>query len=231
MASLPLEHDGTYRLEPPGGGRDRGDGALTPELRAQAVSIEAVARGYGLDFHRVEFQLLDARDVNGIAAYGGFPVRYPSWRHGMEFERLDKGYSWGLSKIYELVINNDPVVAYLVRSNSKLEQKLVMAHVFGHADFFKHNCWFAATDRKMLDRMGHHSARVRRHIDRQGLETVERFLDQALSLETLIDPYLPLRALMRTQGAGAVPTFATGPAYERGRVVDLVGAPERGGGP
>ena len=214
--------------ERPAEGRP-GTGSLTPELRAQAESIEAVARGYGLDFFRVDFQLLDARDVNGIAAYGGFPVRYPSWRHGMEFERLDKGYTWGLSKIYELVINNDPVVAYLVRSNSRLEQKLVMAHVFGHADFFKHNCWFAATDRRMLDRMGHHSARVRRHIDVQGLEPVERFLDLALSVETLIDPYLPLRALMRSTGAGdqgagsdaaalpaAGPSFAGGPAYEPG---------------
>src|SRR5688572_12634984 len=166
---------------------------LPPRLAAQARSIEALARAQGLDFFPVSFQLLDARDVNGVAAYGGFPVRYPSWRHGMEFERLEKGYAWGLSKIYELVINTDPVVAYLVRSNSDLEQKLVMAHVCGHADFFTHNCWFAATDRNMLQTMGHHATVVRRSIDRHGIEAVERFLDLALSLENLIDPYLPLR--------------------------------------
>ena len=174
--------------------------ALPRDLAEQAQRTEALARAHGLDFFPVVFQLLDARDVNGIAAYGGFPVRYPSWRHGMEFERLDKGYSWGLSKIYELVINNDPVVAYLVKSNSRLEQKLVMAHVFGHADFFRHNCWFAATERHMLDRMGSHSTRVRRYIDRHGLECVERFLDLALSLETLVDPYLPLRHQLAGQG-------------------------------
>jgi stage V sporulation protein R len=173
-------------------------GSLPPHLAEQAERTERLARSHGLDFFDVVFELLDAVDVNGIAAYGGFPVRYPSWRHGMEFERLDKGYSWGLSKIYELVINNDPVVAYLVRSNSDLEQKLVMAHVMGHADFFKHNGWFAATDRKMLDHMGSHSTRVRRYIDKYGLETVERFLDQVLSLENLIDPYLPLRAHMQS---------------------------------
>lgn len=177
--------------------------ALPPDLAAQAEHTERVARDYGLDFYPVVFQLLDARDVNGVAAYGGFPVRYPSWRHGMEFERLDKGYSWGLSKIYELVINNDPVVAYLVKSNSRLEQKLVMAHVFGHADFFKHNCWFAATERHMLNRMGSHSTRVRRYIDRHGLECVERFLDLALSLETLVDPYLPLRNRLAGDSDGA----------------------------
>jgi stage V sporulation protein R len=179
------------------GGLPQREGSLPPHLAAQARRIEDLARQEGLDFFGLRFQLLDARDVNGVAAYGGFPVRYPSWRHGMEFERLEKGYSWGLSKIYELVINTDPVVAYLVRSNSDLEQKLVMAHVCGHADFFKHNCWYAATDRGMLDTMARHATLVRRHIDRQGLEPVERFLDQVLSLENLIDPYLPLRARLR----------------------------------
>lgn len=166
---------------------------LPPALAAEAARIERAARAQGLDFPRLEFHLLDAHDVNGVAAYGGFPVRYPSWRHGMEFERLDKGYSWGLSKIYELVINTDPVVAYLVRSNSLLEQKLVMAHVCGHADFFTHNVWFSGTDRGMLETMGRHATSVRRSIDRFGLEVVERFMDLALSLESLIDPYLPLR--------------------------------------
>jgi stage V sporulation protein R len=166
---------------------------LPAALKFQAVVIESAAREAGLDSFEVVFELLDAKDVNGVAAYGGFPVRYPSWRFGMEFERLEKGRRWGLSKIYELVINNDPTYAYLVRSNSLLEQKLVMAHVYGHADFFKNNLWFAPTDRKMLDTMGAHSTRVRRYIDLVGLDRVERFIDLALSVDTLVDPYLPLR--------------------------------------
>ena len=113
-----------------------GGRSLSPELLAQAREIEAVARERGLDFFEVVFEMLDAKDVNAVASYGGFPVRYPSWRFGMEYERLEKGYRYGLSKIYELVINNDPTYAYLVRTNSGMEQKLVMAHVFGHADFF-----------------------------------------------------------------------------------------------
>jgi stage V sporulation protein R len=168
---------------------------LPAALKYQAVIIESAAREAGLDFFDVVFELLDARDVNGVAAYGGFPVRYPSWRFGMEFERLEKGRRWGLSKIYELVINNDPTYAYLVRSNSLLEQKLVMAHVYGHADFFKHNLWFSPTDRHMLDTMGNHSTRIRRYVDTLGQDVVERFMDCALSLDTLIDPYLPLRAM------------------------------------
>jgi len=172
---------------------------LSPQLRFHAERIERVARDSGLDFFPVVFEMLDARDVNGVAAYGGFPVRYPSWRFGMEFERLDKGYSWGLSKIYELVINNDPTYAYLVRSNSDMEQKLVMAHVFGHADFFKHNVWFSPTNRHMLDSMANHGTRLRRYIDSYGQDTVETFLDRALSLDNLVDPFLPLRT--RLQGS------------------------------
>jgi stage V sporulation protein R len=167
---------------------------LSAELKYNALVIEAAARDAGLDFHEVVFECLDARDVNGIAAYGGFPVRYPSWRFGMDFERLQKGHDWGLSKIYELVINTDPVVAYLVRSNSLLEQKLVMAHVFGHADFFKNNACFAGSDLGMLDTMARHSALVRRIVDGVGQERTEAFLDRLLSLDGLIDPHRARRA-------------------------------------
>ena len=61
----------------------------------------------------------------------------------MEYEELSKGYTYGLSKIYEMVINNDPFYAYLMKSNALVDQKLVMAHVYGHGDFFKNNLWFS----------------------------------------------------------------------------------------
>ena len=167
---------------------------LTKVLREAAQRSEAAARDAGLSFFEVVFEMLDAADVNAVAAYGGFPVRYASWRFGMEFERLSRGYDWGLSKIYELVVNHDPTIAYLVRSNSLMEQKLVMAHVFGHADFFKNNAWFAPTDRRMLDRFEEHARRIQIHVETQGQDRVERFLDIALGLEPLMDPFAPLRA-------------------------------------
>ena len=86
----------------------------------------------------------------------------------MEYEELAKSYSYGLSKIYELVINNNPVYAYLMKANAPVEQKLVMAHVFGHADFFKNNLWFSKTNRRMIDAMANHATRVRSYIDRHG---------------------------------------------------------------
>jgi stage V sporulation protein R len=155
-------------------------------LRLQ-YRVRDVARSLGLDFFETVFELLSADELNEVAAYGGFPVRYPHWRHGMEFEHLAKGYTYGLSKIYELVVNNDPCYAYLMAGNSLVEQKLVMAHVYGHCDFFKNNAWFAHTNRRMIDEMANHATRVRVHMDRHGQNAVEDFLDRALSLDNLID--------------------------------------------
>ncbi len=149
--------------------------------------IEKYAVEYGLDFFDIIFELVSYDRMNMVAAYGGFPTRYPHWKFGMEFEQLSKGYMYGLQKIYELVINTDPCYAYLLESNSDLDQKMVMAHVYGHCDFFKNNLFFSHTDRKMMDVMANHSTRIRRYIDRFGLESVETFLDQCLSIENLID--------------------------------------------
>ncbi len=166
-------------------------GNLTPELARLKEETSELAARYGLDFYEVIFELVDYDELNMIAAYGGFPTRYPHWRFGMEYEQLSKSYAWGLSKIYELVINNDPCYAYLMRSNSLTDQKLVMAHVYGHCDFFKNNLWFSKTSRKMMDVMANHGARVRRYMDRYGVERVENFIDSVLSIDNLIDVYSP----------------------------------------
>src|SRR5436190_4874227 len=165
--------------------------SLTPEMIDIQRQMEAHARSYGLDFFNTIFEVVDHDQLSAIAAYGGFPTRYPHWRFGMEYEQLSKGYSYGLQKIYELVINNDPCYAYLMKSNSMVDQKLVMAHVCGHADFFKNNFWFAHTNRKMIDEMANHGSRIRRYAERYGHENVENFVDCCLSIDNLIDMHLP----------------------------------------
>ncbi len=164
---------------------------LPKELSDIQTQMEGLARQYGLDFFPTIFELIDADQLNAIAAYGGFPTRYPHWRFGMEFERLQKGYSYGLQKIYELVINNDPCYAYLLSSNALTDHMMVIAHVYGHCDFFKNNAWFQQTNRKMMDEMANHGNRIRRHMDRHGVEEVEDFIDACLSIEDLIDIYSP----------------------------------------
>lgn len=164
---------------------------LTPELEKARKYIKKIAEGYGLDFYETIFEIITYDQMNQFAAFGGFPVRYPHWRFGMEYESLSKGYEYGLSKIYEMVINTDPCYAYLMEGNMVVDQKLVMAHVYGHCDFFKNNQWFSQTNRKMMDTMANHATRIRRYIDRYGIEVVEDFIDTCLSLENLIDRHSP----------------------------------------
>ncbi|MFA6044199.1 MAG: SpoVR family protein [Phycisphaerales bacterium] len=167
---------------------------LSPELLEHMQRIKAKAMEYGLDFFEVVFEVLPFEVMNQIASYGGFPTRYPHWRWGMEYEKLSKRDAYGLGRIYEMVINNDPCYAYLQESNAVTDQKLVMAHVYGHADFFKNNFWFAKTNRKMMDEMANHATRVRRHVERHGQDVVERFIDACLSIENLIDPHSVYKA-------------------------------------
>ncbi len=165
--------------------------ALTENLIRIREKIEEYARKCGLDFFEVIFELLPWEEINMIAAYGGFPNRYPHWRFGMEYEELSKGYSYGLQRIYEMVINNDPCYAYLLDSNKEVDQKLVMAHVYAHCDFFKNNIFFRHTNRKMMDETANHATRIKKYIDRFGIEAVEEFIDICLSIDNLIDIHSP----------------------------------------
>ncbi len=161
--------------------------SLPQDLHKLKMEIEGYAKDYNLDFFNVIFEVLDWNQLNEVASYGGFPNRYPHWRFGMTYEELSKSYAYGLSKIYEMVINNNPCYAYLLYSNSIVDQKLVMAHVYGHADFFKNNFFFQDTNRKMMDEMANHKSHIMRYIDKYGRDLVEDFIDACLSLDSLID--------------------------------------------
>lgn len=186
---------------------------LPLELAKLRDEIRGYAHEFGLDFFDVVFELLDFDQLNAVAAMGGFPVRYPHWRFGMEYDQLSKTYTYGLQKIYELVINNNPSYAYLMKSNNYVDQKIVMAHVYGHVDFFKNNTWFSKTNRKMIDTMANHAMRIRGYMDRFGVDRVETFIDQCLSIENLIDPFLPFLQ-PKTQQSPNAPGGAIGPEIE-----------------
>ncbi|HEX5131158.1 MAG TPA: SpoVR family protein, partial [Candidatus Krumholzibacteria bacterium] len=150
--------------------------------------IEGYARGFGLDFFPVVFEMLDYEEINMVASYGGFPTRYPHWRFGMQYEYMQKSYGYGLHKIYEMVINNNPCYAYLLNSNQLVDQKLVIGHVFAHSDFFKNNAYFKNTNRHMMDELANHGIRIQDYMSEYGHETVEDFIDVCSSIENLIDP-------------------------------------------
>ncbi|MFO8073394.1 MAG: SpoVR family protein [Polyangia bacterium] len=206
----------------------RATGGLPRYLREIQQEIESYVCDFGLDFFTTHFEVVSYDEMNEIAAYGGFPTRYPHWRFGMEYDRMKKSSTYGLSKIYEMVINNDPSTAYLLEGNSLVDQKLVMAHVFAHCDFFKNNAWFEHTNRHMIDEMANHAARVRGYADRYGTERVEDLVDRCLSIDNLIDIHDPPRAHdpagaehgaesdvdERTLGEGDVPRLRAKPYME-----------------
>lgn len=161
---------------------------ISGELLKLQKQIQGYADEYGLDYFPQIFEICDYDTINILAAQEGFPSRYPHWRFGMQYDQLSKGYRYGIQKIYEMVINTNPCYAYLLHVNNWLDQKLVMAHVYGHNDFFKNNMWFKNTNRKMMDVMANNGTKIRRYMNKYGQERVESFIDRVLSIENLLDP-------------------------------------------
>lgn len=154
------------------------------ELEYWDDMIERKARDMGLDFYPQEFELVNYEDMLGYEAYGGMPSRYPHWSFGKAYERLKTFYTYNLTGLpYEMVINSNPCIAYLMKENTLLLQILTMAHVYAHNDFFKNNRLFKeGTDAEMtLEMFKNHADRVRRYIANPniGYEGVEKLLNAA----------------------------------------------------
>ncbi|KPV45724.1 stage V sporulation protein R [Alicyclobacillus ferrooxydans] len=99
-------------------------------------------------------------------------------------------YDFGLSRIYELVINSDPCYAFLLDGNSLLQNKTVSAHVLAHCDFFKNNTAFSRTSRDMVDRMASNAERIRGYELEYGRKRVEALLDAGMAVQEHVDPTL-----------------------------------------
>src|SRR5262245_36677276 len=117
------------------------------------------------------------------------PGRYSHWTFGKTYHRMKTMYDFGLSKIYEVVINTNPSYGFLLETNSPIQNKLVIAHVLGHVDFFKNNTYFSKTNRRMVESVSTHAQRMMEYEFKFGRKTVERFLDAVLAIEEHIDPY------------------------------------------
>lgn len=150
--------------------------------------ITALAKEEGLDFFSMRYEVCPSSVIYSIGAYG-MPTRFAHWSFGKMYHRMKTEYNMGLSKIYELVINSDPCYAFLLDSNTLLQNKLIVAHVLGHSDFFRRNAMFAGTDRRMVDRMAVFAERIREMEREVGADAVEACLDAGLAIQEHIDPY------------------------------------------
>lgn len=157
------------------------------ELELAIDKIEKKAIEFGLDFYPVRFEVCPADVVYTFGAYG-MPTRFTHWSFGKAYYRMKTMYDFNLSRIYELVINANPSYAFLLEGNTFLQNKLVIAHVFAHCDFFKNNAWFAHTNRDMVESMAVSAARIREYEFKYGRNEVEKILDAILSIQEHIDP-------------------------------------------
>lgn len=146
--------------------------------------IEQLVRTSGLDCYEQLFEICTYEDMLCYEAYVGMPSHYPHWSYGKSYERQKTFYRYNLVGLpYEMVINSNPCIAYLMRDNTLLLQILTMAHVYGHNDFFKNNRLFKRDTRAELtvEVFKGHASRVREYMQNPGIgpEKVERIIDAA----------------------------------------------------
>jgi stage V sporulation protein R len=173
------------------------------ELVDWDVKIREKVAEFGLDCYPQEFEICDHTGMLGYMAYSGMPSHYPHWSYGKSYEKLKTLYDHGVSGLpYEMVINSNPAIAYLMRDNTLLLQILTIAHVYGHNDFFKNNFTYRTTRAEYtIELFKAHTLRVRRYVEDPslGIEKVERILDAAHALSLNCSRNLAIRKLSREE--------------------------------
>ncbi|NMC62634.1 MAG: SpoVR family protein [SAR324 cluster bacterium] len=168
------------------------------ELQKWDEKILKLVNSFGLNPYPQEFEICDHNEMIGYMAYTGMPSHYSHWSYGKGFERQKTLYEHGVSGLpYEMVINSNPCVAYLMRDNSLLLQVLTIAHVYGHNDFFANNFTFtSATDAKYtLETFRNHAHRISNYMEDPsiGLEAVESTIDHAHAISMQVNKNLGIR--------------------------------------
>ena len=149
--------------------------------------IRRVAKNFGLDTYPNQLEIINAEQMMDAYASVGMPVSYNHWSFGKHFLSTEKGYRRGqMGLAYEIVINSDPCIAYLMEENSLTMQALVIAHAaYGHNSFFKGNYLFRAwTDAEaIVDYMVFAKNYITECEQRHGVEAVELLLDSCHALQ------------------------------------------------
>lgn len=173
------------------------------DLECWDARIREKVAEIGLSCYPQEFEICDHFQMLGYMAYSGMPAHYPHWSYGKSYERLKTLYDHGVSGLpYEMVINSNPSLAYLMRDNSLCLQVLTIAHVYGHNDFFKMNFTFRGTRAEQtLSTFKAHAERVRSYAERPsiGIRKIESFLDAAHALSLQCRRNLAIRKLSREE--------------------------------
>ncbi len=148
--------------------------------------IRDTARRYGLDTYPNQLEIITAEQMMDAYASVGMPVNYRHWSYGKEFISTEKNYKRGaMGLAYEIVINSNPCISYLMEENTMAMQALVIAHAaYGHNSFFKGNYLFRMwTDAaSIIDYLVYAKDYVAKCEEKHGLDAVETFLDSCHAL-------------------------------------------------
>ena len=170
------------------------------DLEKWNEKIEKKAKELGLDYYPQEFEVIGFNEMIGYEAYVGMPSKYPHWSYGKAYEKNKTLYSLNLTGLpYEMVINSNPCLAYLMKDNTLLLQILTMAHVYGHNDFFKNNRLFKEGTRAnmALEMFKLDSEIIRVYINNPsiGYDKVEKILDAAHAIRYSIGRSIGVKEL------------------------------------
>ena len=150
--------------------------------------LEGLARDRGLAFDPVIFQMTDSDEIAEVASMG-LPNRFIHWYWGGTYKELVTQQSKEVFTILELVLNTAPSHAFLRSSNTYLQNVLVIAHVFGHADFFANNHWYRKSNKNMLNATEQHARLIRSYEAHYGHERIEKLLDALLTVATSVNAF------------------------------------------
>jgi len=174
------------------------------ELEEWDERVCNVAVDFGLDWYPINYDICNYYEMIGHMSYGGIPSKYNHWSNGKSFERTHQQYQLGMTGLpYELIINSNPSIAYLMKENPLYLQVLIMAHCIGHSDFFKNNITFKDTRAdSALSRFRNAKKRIKEYTEDPsiGIDNVEKLLDNLHSIKYQVNrnsanriPYIQVR--------------------------------------
>jgi spore cortex formation protein SpoVR/YcgB (stage V sporulation) len=156
--------------------------------------IARVAGNFGLDTYPNQTELITSEQMMDAYASVGMPINYHHWSFGKHFLATEKRYRRGqMGLAYEIVINSNPCIAYLMEENTMTMQALVIAHAsYGHNSFFKGNYLFRTWTNadSIIDYMLFARNYIAACEERHGEEQVELLLDSCHALMNVgVDRY------------------------------------------
>ncbi len=164
------------------------------ELQDWDDKICNIGEALNLDWYPIEYEICDYKEMIGHMAYTGLPTHYRHWSFGKSFDRIQTEYNLGMSGLpYEMIINSNPSISYLMTENPMATHILTMAHCVGHSDFFKNNRMFAKTGADtVISRFKSAGKRVKKYMEDPniGVEAVEKILDACHAIRFQI-PRIP----------------------------------------